>query len=283
MKRSIRRGVYTVMVGSASALAPILASLSCSDGIAIRPASIEAGAPDVAHVDPEPDAPPVVVDASPPDAYQGTDGAVEKRRFSAHVDYNGPVANAVVTELAPESASTLTDSNGDFVFYAGMGSSAIAKVEAPSLYPMIRGIVIREKTRIRQFYLAGTPDTDAWKPLDVSIDTTKGVVEVDFRNSSIGGYDVVLHSPNGDVVTPGFVIAYDLDGNPQLTKTGTITGGDGSTLVLGNVPPGTISFVAHEPNGAPKACTPCDAPELPVQAGTVTWFDFECGDATDCL
>jgi hypothetical protein len=30
------------------------------------------------------------------------------------------------------------------------------------------------------------------------------------------------------------------------------------------------------------ACKPCDAPALPIQAGVVTWFDFECGSATDC-
>lgn len=210
----------------------------------------------------------------------GTDGdaaPVVLKRFSGHVDFNGPVANAVVTMLAPTSGSTTTDMNGDFFVYAPLGSAVVTKVEAPNLFPMIRGAIVTDPLRIRTFYLAGPPEQQAAQDLGLTIDPTKGIVEVDFRNAQAGGYGVTIKTAAGAVVTPGFGIAFDAMGNPQSSLT-TVTGGDGTTLLLGNVPPGTLSFTPISPNGA-MACTACDAPTLPVQAGVVTWVDVEAGAA----
>jgi hypothetical protein len=61
-----------------------------------------------------------------------------------------------------------------------------------------------------------------------------------------------------------------------------VTGGDGSTLLLGNVPPGDVSLSPIVPVAATLPChTDGDAQPLPLVAGAVTWFDFECGSATD--
>lgn len=204
-------------------------------------------------------------------------------RVSGHVDYMGSVTGAKVTLLAPPShagLTTTTDSNGDFFVYVPLGSSAIFKVEASNLLPMIRGVVVAETNRIRNYYLAGQPEKDAAQALGLSIDPTKGIVEVDFRNAAVGGYAVTLK--NGAAASvPGFGIALQGDGTPVQSMS-TVTGGAGSTLLLGNVAVGTLSFTPDVPAAAGKACKPCDAPNLPVHAGAVTWFDFECGDATDC-
>jgi len=109
---------------------------------------------------------------------------------------------------------------------------------------------------------------------------TKGIVEVDFRNASVGGYSAVM-TKSGATVTPGFGIALDNTDTPQ-SSTVTLTGGGGSTLLLGDVAPGTISFTPKLPDAGVLPCKPCDAPATPVQAGVVTWFDYECGSATDC-
>jgi hypothetical protein len=201
-------------------------------------------------------------------------------RFAGHVDYMGPVANAKVSLLST-TATTTTDSNGDFFFYVPLGSVAVVKVEAPNTFPMIRGVVVRQPMRIRVFYLAGPPEQSALQGLGLQLDPSKGVVEVDFRNSTIGGYGVQVKTSGGALVTPGFGMALDSNGNPQQS-TLTLAGGDGSTLLLGNVNPGDVSFTPVVPAGATLPCKPCDAPALPIEAGAVTWFDFECGTATDC-
>lgn len=77
---------------------------------------------------------------------------------------------------------------------------------------------------------------------------------------------------------PGFGIAFNDQGDPQ-SSTMTLTGGDGSTLLLGNVAPSTATFTPTLPLDA-GTCQPCDAQQLPVVANTVTWFDFECGAAS---
>jgi hypothetical protein len=221
------------------------------------------------------------VDSAPPDAGSDADAApVVLKRFSGHVDYNGAVAGATVTMLSPSAMTTTTDLSGDFFFYAPVGSSAVVKVVAPNLFPMIRGIVIADVTRIRNFYLAGPPEQQAAQSLGLSFDVAKGIVEVDFRNAVVGGYGATMRK-SGAPVTPGFGIALDDVGAPQSSLL-TLTGGDGTTLLLGDVPAGTVSFAPKLPDAGVMACKPCDAPALPVQPGVVTWFDFECGSATDC-
>lgn len=234
-----------------------------------------------------------VQDATPPadaaDAGDATDGAdadahAPLTRVSGHVDYNGPVVAADVQLLAPFTDSTTTDQNGDFAFYVPLGSQAVFKVTATdaSLYPMIRGLVAAASNRIRVFYLAGPPEQQAAQSLGKSFDTSKGIVEVDFRNSSIGGYGVTLATTTGGAaVTPGFGFALDDTSTPQLTMS-TLTGGDGSTLLLGDVAASSMTFTPTVPADAGLPCKPCDGVSLPVEANVVTWFDFECGTATDC-
>lgn len=218
-------------------------------------------------------------DAATPDA-DADAGPVVLRRVSGHVDYNGPVVGANVTLLAPMAMSTTTDQSGDFFFYAPIGSAAIVKVVAPNLFPMLRGVVVADVSRIRNFYLAGPAEIQAAQALGKTFDPAKGIVEIDFRNVTAGGYSAAL-TKAGAAVTPGFGIALDGAGDPQLSLE-TLAGGDGSTLLLGDVAAGTVSFTPQLPDAGVMPCKPCDAPALPVQPGVVTWFDFECGSATDC-
>lgn len=220
-------------------------------------------------------------DASPLDAGQDADAApVVLKRVSGHVEYNGPVSGANVTVLSPAPMTTTTDPIGDFFFYVPLGAAVVMKVSAPNLYPMIRGVVVGNANRIRVFYLAGPPEAQAAQSLGKVFDPAKGIVEVDFRNATVGGYGVGLAS-GGAAVSPGFGIALDSTSAPQ-SSTVTLTGGNGSTLLLGDVPPATVSFTPQLPDAGVMPCKPCDGPALPVQAGVVTWFDFECGSATDC-
>lgn len=215
----------------------------------------------------------------------GGDGAaVVLKRIAGAVEYDGkPVANAAVTVLSPTSLSTTTDSKGEFAVYLPLGAAAVFKVVPldPTLFPMIRGIVVGPTNRIRIFYLAGPPERAAATALGLSLDPAKGIVEVDFRNSTTGGYSTTIRTSGGAALTPGFGVVLDAMGNPTKSSS-TLTGGDGSTLLLGDVTPATVSFTPITPDAGVLPCKPCDAPELPIQANTVTWFDFECGSATDC-
>lgn len=197
-----------------------------------------------------------------------------------HVEAGGPVAGATVRVLSPPMVTT-TDADGNFFFYLPLGAAIVMKVEAPDdkHLAMIRGLVVGTN-RPRTFYLTGPDELGALKSLGFTLDPDKALVEVDFRNSKQGGYSVTMMS-GGTALTPGFGAALDKDGVPQSTMM-TLAGGKGSTLYLGNVEKGDVSF---EPNigDAGLPCQPCDGPKLPTQAGVVTWYDFECGTATDCL
>lgn len=260
----------------------VLAIAACSSA----PAAGEAAVPDAASIvdSASADAATIVDDATDAaaDASADVDAAPPVlKRFSGHVEYNGPVTGATVTLLAPSPAMTTTDTNGDFFFYAPVGSAAIVKVEATDAYPMIRGVVVKEPSRIRVFYLAGPAEAQAAQAIGRSFDLAKGIVEVDFRNAAMGGYTATMKNGGGAIVTPAFGLALDANGDPVESQQ-TITGGDGSTLLFGDVPPDTVSFTAIVPDAGALPCQPCDAPALPVHAGVVTWFDFECGSATDC-
>ena len=206
------------------------------------------------------------------------------RRFSGTVELDGkPVVGARVDLMAPLLASAMTDATGAFFFLAPVGTSAIVKVVPPAAtgaLAMIRGVQVTDPSRIRVFYLLRASDAKALEAFGLTIDPTKGIVETDFRNAQTGGYGVTLKNASG-TVSPGFGIAFDATESPVLS-TVTVTGGNGSTLLYGNVPTGNVSFTPTVPGDAGRPCQPCDAPELPIQAGTVTWFDFECGSATDC-
>lgn len=144
---------------------------------------------------------------------------------------------------------------------------------------MIRGLVLGDRNRIRTLYLAGPAERQAAMAVGHTPDAAKGIVEVDFRNAAVGGYGAALSSGGGPLA-PGYGVVLDAMDNPVSSLT-TVTGGGGSTLLLGNVAPSAaVGFGFTAPAG--RTCTPCDATPLPIQAGVVTWFDFECGAATDC-
>ena len=261
-------------------------SAACSEGDASSPGATpspgpaEAGSTDGSVAETwTPDATTTDV-VSPKDATNEDAPPPVLKRVSGHVELDGPVVGAQVTVLSPSAKTTTTDANGDFFFYLPLGASAVVKVEKSPLFPMIRGVVVGETNRIRVFYMAGPAEKAAVEGLGLSLDPSKGVIEVDFRNATVGGYGAKLTGA-GASVAPGFGLAFDADGNP-VQSTKTVSGGNGSTLLLGNVPAGSLTFAPETPLDAGLPCKPCDANPLPVQPGVVTWFDFECGNATDC-
>ena len=209
-------------------------------------------------------------------------GFVALVRVFGNVNYNGGLDSVTITRLGAAGEISHTDANGDFFFDAIDGSLLIMEAAVPSrpeLIPMIRGVIAHDHIRPRVFYLLGPSDVTAASGLGLSFDPAKAIVEVDFRNAAIGGYGATL-TRAGQVVTPGFGIVYDASGNPQAGQI-TATGGDGSTLLLGDLAPGDVAFGASVPAAATLPCQPRDAAPLPTMAGVVTWFDYECGTATD--
>jgi hypothetical protein len=221
------------------------------------------------------------VDASlpgPPDAQMFV-------RVQGHVELNGSAdPSAVATLLAPVTGipTALTNADGDFYFDVPKEARVVIKVEHSGIRPLIRSYVAREPSRIRQYYLLSREEEGAVTGLGHTIDEGKALLEIDFRNAALGGYGVTMTDPGAAVVTAGFGIALEDDGDP-VTSQLTVAGGGGSTLMLGNIPPGDVSFTPIVPSGASLPCQPCDAQPIPLQAGAVTWYDFECGSATDCL
>jgi len=230
-----------------------------------------------------------VVDSAVPmdaaDAYVATDAAdaapIVLRPVGGHVEAGGAVVGAKVTVLSPPMMTT-TDASGNFTFNLPLGAAVVIKVEAldATRLPMIRGLVVGLTNRPRTFYLTGPQELGALQSLGFTLDPAKALVEVDFRNSTHGGYSVTL-TGGGATLTPGFGAALDGMGVPQSTMV-TLAGGTGSTLYLGDVAPSNVSFAPHI-GDAGLPCKPCDGPALPTQAGVVTWYDFECRSATDCL
>lgn len=200
------------------------------------------------------------------------------KRFSGGIDFNGPFAGAKVELLAPTQESLVTDETGNFFFYAPVGSVAVVKATPPEdagALPMIRGIVVEDAARVRIFYLQAKSDLDGLAALGITLDPTKAIVEVDFRNAEIGGYGVTMKNGAGATLTPGFGIASGASGFESSLVT--LRGGDGTTMFYGNVEPGEVSFTPVVPADAGNPVIPCDAPKLPLEPGVVTWFDFECG------
>jgi hypothetical protein len=225
------------------------------------------------------DAPAVdVIDASP-DA-PSIDAAPFVRVYShvePHIDLGGNV-----TTLEGPSRAAQIDAQWDFYFDVPDGSRLIMRVpSATSDYlPMIRGVVAHDHLRIRNFYMLGVDElAAASSALGVTFDPSLAILEVDFRNAAIGGYGVTL-TRAGNPVTPGFGVVLDASDAPQLSET-TLVGGNGSTLLLANLPPGDVTFTPIVPSGATLPCQPRDADPLPLAAGTVTWFDYECGMGED--
>lgn len=216
------------------------------------------------------------------DAADAADAApIVLRPVGGHVEAGGAVVGAKVTVLSPPMQTT-TDASGNFTLNLPLGAAVAIKVEAldATRLPMIRGLVVGQSNRPRTFYLTGPQELGALQSLGFTLDPAKALVEVDFRNATQGGYSVTL-TAGGATLTPGFGAALDGMGVPRSTMV-TLAGGKGSTLYLGDVAPGTVSFAAHT-GDAGLPCKPCDGPALPAQAGVVTWYDFECGLATDCL
>jgi hypothetical protein len=142
-------------------------------------------------------------------------------------------------------------------------------------------VIAYDHLRPRVFYLLTEDEIAATTAaLDVTFDPSTAILEVDFRNAELGGYGVTLTTPGGDVVAPAFGVVFDGDDQPQLGEL-TLVGGNGSTLLLAGLPPGPVHFAPIVPAGATLPCQPRDADPLPLVAGAVTWFDYECGNGTD--
>lgn len=244
-------------------MVPVLVAGACGDNKQLAP---DAARPDARVVDAPPDVP---VDAA------------RMVRVFGNVDYGGGLAGVTVSVVGGTQTTT-TDGGGDFYFDAAEGSRLVVKAEAtnrPELMPMIRGVIAREDLRPRVFYLAGPPEVTAATGLGKTFDPQKAIVEVDFRNATIGGYYATLTGTTG-AKTPEFGLVYDDNGDIQLGTT-TVTGGSGSTLLLANLVTGDATFAAIVPTAATLPCQPRDANPLPLVAGVVTWFDYECGNAMD--
>lgn len=222
----------------------------------------------------------VAVPTDAADAYvamNATDAAdaapIVLKPIGGHVEAGGAVVGAKVTVLSPPMTTT-TDASGNFVLNLPLGAAVVIKVEAldTTRLPMIRGLVVGQTNRPRVFFLTGPQELGALQSLGDTLDPAKALVEVDFRNSTQGGYSVTL-TGGGATLTPGFGAALDAMGSPQSTMV-TLAGGTGSTLYLGNVAPSNVSFAPHT-GDAGLPCTPCDGPALPTQAGVVTWYDWK--------
>ena len=179
--------------------------------------------------------------------------------------------------------TAIPDDTGDFFFDVPDGSRLIVRVPGSvddEYLPMIRGVVAHDHLRPRNYYLLSQPEIVATESaLGVLLDPTTATLEVDFRNVAIGGYGVTL-TQNGGSLAPSFGVAVDGNDEPVLSEV-TVVGGDGSTLLLAGLPPGTVSLTAIVPSGAAFPCEARDADPLPLEAGTVTWFDFECAGNPD--
>jgi len=246
----------------------LVAIAGCGDNIAVHT--------DAARAD------TAMVDSAITDAH--LDAPARMVRVFGNVNYNGGLENVrvITLEMTP-AQSCLTDMNGDFYFDAPEGAPLIMEVLPPlgsGLIPMVRGVVAEDHLRPRVFYLMGPPDIAAAASVSESFDPTEAIVEVDFRNSMIGGYGAIL-ADGTQTLMPRFGLVYDTNGNPQVGEQ-TVTGGDGTTLLLGGLPVGHASFAPIVPAAATLPChTDGDAQPLPLLAGVTTWFDFECGNATD--
>lgn len=226
-------------------------------------------------------------DAGPPaDAVEMHDAEPDAfvpfvRVFGQVIAYGDPVYAATVTTLEGSPQTTTTDPDGMFYFDAPEGSRLIVKVDhvPTGALPMIRGVTARDHLRPRNFYIITADEIAAAGQLGITFDPTTAIVEVDFRNAAVGGYSASLVA-NNTPLDPAFGIVYDGNGQPQLGEV-TLVGGDGSTLLLGGVSPGLATFTPIVPAQASLPCQPRDANPLPLQAGVVTWFDYECGEGED--
>ncbi len=218
------------------------------------------------------------IDAAPVDTAQIV-------RVYGHVVETGDQVglDGLITTLEGPAMTTTPDPTGDFFFEVPDGSRLITRVPGSNgdvYLPMIRGVVADEHLRIRNYYLLSQPEIDADESaLGVTFDPSAAILEVDFRNVVIGGYGVTL-TRNGNSLAPSFGVVVDGNGNPVLSEI-TVVGGDGSTLLLAGLPPGDVSLSALVPSGAAFPCEARDADPIPLRAGEVTWFDFECAGNPD--
>lgn len=219
------------------------------------------------------------------DSLVAVDAAVDSPRnvtISGSVDFQGALPGVYVSSVDLPNVQSITDIHGDYGLDWPDGQPLVMRavpVDRPELRSMIRGVIAHDQIRHRVFYLLGPPDEEAAASLGHPLDDEHAIVEVDFRNASIGGYGVMI-TIGGAPVTPAFGIAYDAEGAPHLSQV-TVSGGDGSTLLLGGLPVGTASFTPIVPAGATLPCEVRDYDPLPLEAGVVTWVDFECGGADD--
>lgn len=223
------------------------------------------------------------LDAAIGDAPPPIDAAQLVRVYGSVIETGAEADLGPITTLEGPTLTTSVDDSGDFFFDVPDGSRLIVRVPASAgdaYRPMIRGVVAHDHLRPRNYYLLSQAEIDAAATaLGVTFDPSTAILEVDFRNVELGGYGVTL-TRNGAPLSPSFGIVADGDGAPVSSEL-TIVGGDGSTLLLAGLPPGDVSLVPIVPEGAAFPCEARDADPLPLEAGAVTWFDYECAGNPD--
>jgi hypothetical protein len=255
------------MTGARTSIAVLLVALGACGDNRVGSQSPDAPTPgDVGMDVPPPDAPGPLV------------------RVFGHVEAFGePQVGLEVLTLEGPPQTTTTDQQGDFYFDAPEGSRLIIEVDVGGrpMLSMIRGVIAFDHLRPRVFYLITDDEIAATEAaLGISFDRNSAVVEVDFRNAEIGGYGATLRDPSNVALTPTYGVVFDDNGQPLLGQT-TVAGGNGSTLLLAGLPESATTFDAIVPSAATLPCQPRDANPLPLVAGAVTWFDYECGNGTD--
>jgi len=243
--------------------------LACGDNLQVR--TQDAASPDSNRAD------AAASDAAP-------DAFVPLVRVFGYVEaYGDPVGAATVTTLEGPPQTTTTALNGTFYFDAPEGSRLIMRVDPVPItgaLPMIRGVIAYDHLRPRNFYILTAEEIAGASSLGIDYDPADAIVEVDFRNASIGGYGATLTTTNNTPLAPDYGVVFDDQGQPQVGQL-TVAGGNGSTLLLGGLPPGPATFAPVVPAAATLPCQPRDANPLPLEAGVVTWYDYECGNGQD--
>jgi hypothetical protein len=219
------------------------------------------------------------IDAAPP-----IDTAQIVRVYGHVVETGEQVGlDGLITTVEGPAMTTTPDPTGDFYFEVPDSSRLITRVPGSNddvYLPMIRGVVAHDHLRVRNYYLLSQPEIDAAEnALGVTFDPSTAILEVDFRNVVIGGYGVTL-TRNGNSLAPSFGIVVDGNGNPVQSEV-TVVGGDGSTLLLAGLPPGDVLLTPIVPSDAAFPCEARDADPIPLEAGVVTWFDYECAGNPD--
>lgn len=237
-----------------------------ADAATVDGATLDSGTSDAGFGD------AVVVDMGVPDSgapdlgFANIGGTVQLA--SAHT--------ATVTIIEPVSAARAVRAapDGNFQIQAPVGVPVMVQVDADEHVSRIQGYVLGPNGDTRDFYMTPTAALDEIRTaLGVSITSTAGIVWIDFRNSSVGGFTATVSAAHG----PSLTLLYNPNPNgaPVLSNA-TLEGVPASELIFLEVAPPRTTVLASPPAG--RMCTPRDPliADWPVIAGVMTQVDFEC-------